>query len=146
MLVLSSTQLRQLRMHGERAYPREACGALLGKRTSGARRVHEVVACENVHAEPQHRYRIDPRELIGIQRTTRDRSLEIVGFYHSHPDHPAHWSATDLEEAYWSDCSYVITSVNGGQAGESRSFVLADLGDENTFTEEKIVMETAPEA
>src|SRR5512142_117990 len=73
---------------------------------------------------PQNRYNIDPRELVRIQREARERGQDIVGFYHSHPDHPARWSQTDLAEAHWLGCSYVITSVQQGHATETNSFVL----------------------
>ncbi|HKC70468.1 MAG TPA: M67 family metallopeptidase, partial [Terriglobales bacterium] len=73
---------------------------------------------------PQNRYNIDPRELITIQRQAREQGLDIVGFYHSHPDHPARWSSTDLADAHWLGCSYVITRVEKGQARETNSFLL----------------------
>src|SRR5204862_1515819 len=57
---------------------------------------------------PQNRYNIDPKELVHIQREGREREEDIIGFYHSHPDHPAQWSKTDLAEAHWFGCSYVI--------------------------------------
>jgi len=64
-----------------------------------------------------------------------------VGFYHSHPDHPARWSQTDLAEAHWLGCSYVITSVEAGQATETRSFVLAGATeDEKRLEPEKITV------
>ena len=86
---------------------------------------------------PENRYNIDPRELIRIQREGRERGEDIVGFYHSHPDHPAHWSATDLAEAHWFGCSYVITSVEKGAATTTNSFALAgtDEGDKKFLDE-----------
>ena len=60
-----------------------------------------------------------------IQREGRERGEDIVGFYHSHPDHPAHWSPTDLAEAHWIGCSYVITGVDRGKAAITNSFGLA---------------------
>jgi len=65
--------------------------------------------------------------LITAQRQAAGKGLDIVGFYHSHPDHPARWSQTDLAEAHWLGCSYVITSVERGVAQDTNSFVL--LGD-----------------
>ena len=75
-----------------------------------------------------NRYHIDPKELIRIQREGRERGEDIVGFYHSHPDHPAHWSPTDLAEAHWLGCSYVITSVEKGNAAVTNSFELKGSG------------------
>jgi len=82
---------------------------------------------------------IDPRELVRIQREGRERGEDIIGFYHSHPDHPARWSATDFAEAHWIGCSYVITSVEKGKAAITNSFELAgsDEGDKQ-FLDERI--------
>ena len=79
---------------------------------------------------PHNRYNIDPKELIRIQREGRERGEDIIGFYHSHPDHPAQWSQTDLAEAHWFGCSYVITSVEKGKAVLTNSFELTG-SDEN---------------
>ena len=74
-----------------------------------------------------------------IQREGRERGEDIIGFYHSHPDHPARWSATDFAEAHWIGCSYVITSVEKGKAAITNSFELAgsDEGDKQ-FLDERI--------
>jgi proteasome lid subunit RPN8/RPN11 len=93
--------------------------------------VTSVARCGNTRADsPHNRYNIDPKELIRIQREGRERGEDIVGFYHSHPDHPPHWSQTDLAEAHWLGCSYVITSVAKGKAEITNSFELTG-GDEN---------------
>ena len=88
---------------------------------------------------PHNRYNIDPKELIRIQREGRERGEDIIGFYHSHPDHPAQWSPTDLAEAHWFGCSYVITSVEKGKAALTNSFELTG-SDENDkkLVDEKI--------
>ena len=84
---------RQLREHGEETYPHECCGVLLGKALDGANEVELAVRAGNTRTDSAHnRYHIAPQELISIQRQARERSLDIVGFYHSHPDHPARWS------------------------------------------------------
>jgi proteasome lid subunit RPN8/RPN11 len=76
-----------------------------------------------------------------VQRDARDRGLEIIGFYHSHPDHPAEWSPTDLAEAHWIGCSYVITSVDGGKATLTRSFALIGTTEEyKALVEEEIAL------
>ena len=67
---------------------------------------------------------LTPKNLIRIQREGRERGEDIIGFYHSHPDHPAQWSPTDLAEAHWFGCSYVITSVEKGKAVLTNSFEL----------------------
>ena len=76
-----------------------------------------------------------------IQRQGRERDEDIIGFYHSHPDHPAQWSTTDLAEAHWFGCSYVITAVQKGRAASTNSFLLMGAEDEDKhFYEEKIVL------
>jgi proteasome lid subunit RPN8/RPN11 len=74
---------------------------------------------------------------VRAQREARQRGLEIIGFYHSHPDHPARWSKTDLQEAHWLGCSYVITSVMQGSAVDTNSFLLAGDSEENKRFEDE---------
>jgi proteasome lid subunit RPN8/RPN11 len=125
MLKISRSKYDSLRQHGEETYPHECCGVLLGRMDGDARVVTSVARCGNTRSDsPQNRYHIDPKELIRIQREGRERGEDIVGFYHSHPDHPAHWSSTDLAEAHWFGCSYVITSVEKGEAVTTNSFEL----------------------
>jgi proteasome lid subunit RPN8/RPN11 len=78
---------------------------------------------------------------VRIQREGRERGFEIVGFYHSHPDHPAQWSKTDLAEAHWIGCSYVITSVQQRTADQTNSFVLCGTDEENKrFENEELIV------
>jgi proteasome lid subunit RPN8/RPN11 len=141
MLKIKQTDHASIRRHGEEAYPNECCGVLLGRVTDdGPRIVTPTARCGNTRTDsPQNRYNIDPRELVRIQRAGRERGEDIVGFYHSHPDHPAHWSSTDLAEAHWIGCSYVITSVDKGKASLTNSFELAgsDEADKH-FLEETV--------
>jgi proteasome lid subunit RPN8/RPN11 len=125
MLKICKSELDSLRRHGEETYPHECCGVLLGQADGDARLVTSAVRCGNTRNDsPQNRYHIDPKELIRIQREGRERGEDIVGFYHSHPDHPARWSPTDLAEAHWFGCSYVITGVEKGKAATTNSFEL----------------------
>ena len=140
MLRLSHKDYDEIRRHGEETYPHECCGVLLGQMDGDVRNVTSTARCGNTRIDsPQNRYHIDPKELVRIQREARGRKEDIVGFYHSHPDHPAQWSKTDLEEAHWISCSYVITSVAKGKAETTNSFELAgsDESDKN-FIDEKI--------
>jgi proteasome lid subunit RPN8/RPN11 len=109
----------------------------------GSRVVISTARCGNTRTDsPQNRYNIDPRELVRIQREGRERGEDIVGFYHSHPDHPAHWSPTDLAEAHWFGCSYVITSVDKGTAEITNSFELVGSEEaDKKLIDEKIVVE-----
>ncbi|MBZ5570342.1 MAG: M67 family metallopeptidase [Acidobacteriia bacterium] len=125
MLKIGQSHYDALRQHGEDTYPHECCGVLLGQMDGDARIVTSVARCGNTRSDsPHNRYNIDPRELIRIQREGRERGEDIVGFYHSHPDHPPRWSPTDLAEAHWIGCSYVITSVEKGKAAVTNSFEL----------------------
>jgi proteasome lid subunit RPN8/RPN11 len=133
----------QLRRHGEETYPYECCGVLLGEIDGeGVKFVRAVVRCGNQRSDsPHNRYLIDPRELVRIQREARERAQDILGFYHSHPDHPARWSQTDLAEAHWTGCSYVITSVMNGIAAETNSFNLTARDEIKSFEDEEIRFE-----
>ena len=134
MLKILTSDYAAIRRHGEETYPHECCGVLLGRfEDDGSRRPsHRTARCGNTRTDSAHnRYNIDPRELVRIQREGRERGEDIVGFYHSHPDHPAQWSKTDLAEAHWIGCSYVITSVEKGRAAITNAFELAGT-DEST--------------
>jgi proteasome lid subunit RPN8/RPN11 len=140
VLTLAPQVLGELRRHGEDAYPHECCGVLLGRFERGDRAAEALVRCGNGRPDsPANRYAIDPREILAAERGARARGQEIVGFYHSHPDHPARWSPTDLAEAHWIGCSYVITRVAAGRAEATRSFVLLGTGEEDKrFDEEEV--------
>jgi proteasome lid subunit RPN8/RPN11 len=131
-----------IRRHGERTYPHECCGVLLGKSSEDGNAVETAMEAGNTRTDSAHnRYNIAPQELIRIQRQGRERGLDIVGFYHSHPDHPAQWSKTDFEEAHWVGCSYVITSVEQGTAKVTNSFLLTGTGEEDKrFVDQQVVI------
>jgi proteasome lid subunit RPN8/RPN11 len=143
MLRLRQPAYDQVRRHGEETYPHECCGVLLGGVDGSTRIVEESVRCRNIRTDsPEDRYEIDPAEVAYILRDARTRGLDIIGFYHSHPDHSALWSLTDLEDAYWLGYSYVITSVEDGRAQLTRSFALTGGSfDEKAFVEEQLVTE-----
>ncbi|HXY03409.1 MAG TPA: M67 family metallopeptidase [Terriglobales bacterium] len=143
MLRISRSHYDALRQHGEETYPHECCGVLLGRFDGDQRVVTSVARCGNTRDDsPHNRYNIDPRELIHIQREGRERGEDIVGFYHSHPDHPAMWSTTDLAEAHWFGCSYVITSVEKGKAAVTNSFELIGTEEQHKrLADEKIERE-----
>lgn len=145
MLKISQVDFDALRKHGEDTYPHECCGALLGRFEGEDRVVDAVVRCGNTRDDsPQNRYHISPGELVKIQREGRAKGLDIVGFYHSHPDHPARWSPTDFAEAHWIGCSYVITSVQQGKATVTNSFLLAGEVEESKRFEDEEVSVTQP--
>ena len=131
-----------LQQHAEEAYSDECCGVLLGKLSAGETHVQGIVPCRNIRTgEARKRFEIDPAELVRAQRHARESGLEIVGFYHSHPDHLPHWSPSDLEHAHWIGCSYVITSVEKGKATETRSFLLGGtLEEDKSFAQEDLLI------
>ena len=141
MLKFTKSDYDAIRKHGEETYPHECCGVLLGHvEDDGTRTVISTARAGNTRTDSAHnRYNIDPKDLIRIQREGRARGEDILGFYHSHPDHPAQWSSTDLAEAHWFACSYVITSVEKGKAILTNSFELtgSDESDKH-LVDEKI--------
>jgi proteasome lid subunit RPN8/RPN11 len=140
MLKIAEPVFSQVRKHGEETYPHECCGVLLGKALEEGNEVTEAIRAGNTRTDSAHnRYHIAPQELIGIQRQARERDLDIVGFYHSHPDHPARWSPTDFNEAHWLGCSYVITSVEAGVAAQTNAFFLACAGEEDKRFEDQAI-------
>ena len=147
MLRIHYAEYEALRAHGEETYPNECCGVLLGKSVAGeGNHVREIVRAGNTRTDSAHnRYHIAPQELVKIQRQARGLGLDIVGFYHSHPDHPAQWSQTDFAEAHWLGCSYIITSVEKGKAALTNSFLLSGSTEEDkTFEDEPIQIDIAP--
>jgi proteasome lid subunit RPN8/RPN11 len=146
MLRIEYADYEALRAHGEETYPNECCGVLLGKNIAGegdsgaVNHVRQIVRAGNTRTDSAHnRYNIAPQQLVKIQRQARGLGLDIVGFYHSHPDHPAQWSTTDFAEAHWLGCSYIITGVERGKAATTNSFLLSGTGeDDKKFEDEPI--------
>jgi proteasome lid subunit RPN8/RPN11 len=141
ILHLTRAIYEQIRAHGEQTYPNECCGALLGHSKPDGWQVDSAVPAGNIRTDSAHnRYQIAPLELVKIERDARKLGLGIAGFYHSHPDHPAQWSATDLAEAHWLGCSYVITAVAHGHATATNSFLLAGASEEEKHFEPETIL------
>lgn len=138
-LHISRTVYDSMRAHGEKSYPRECCGALLGRSSGGEWTVVAALPAVNICADPARRYQIAPAELVRIHAEAAGQGLEIAGFYHSHPDHPASWSRADLSEAHWVGCCYVITEVAAGRAAATNSFLLAGTREEDKRFEPQIL-------
>ncbi|HEX3967723.1 MAG TPA: M67 family metallopeptidase [Edaphobacter sp.] len=152
MLRIDYADYEALRAHGEETYPNECCGVLLGRNVAGegnsaaaTNHVRQIMRAGNTRTDSAHnRYNIAPQELVKIQRQARGLGLDIVGFYHSHPDHPAQWSKTDFAEAHWLGCSYIITSVEQGKAVTTNSFLLRGTAeDDKKFEDEAIQIDIA---
>lgn len=137
-LVLCDRHLEAVKRHAAASYPEECCGFLLG-RSSGPERavlVDGVLPAPNERSESRgNRFLIGPETVLAAQREARGRHLEVVGYYHSHPDHPAEPSTFDREHA-WPGLSYLIVPVRAGRAGQVRSYRLAD--DRSRFEEEPV--------
>ncbi len=125
MLVLNQAQAAAIRLHAEQGYPHEVCGIFIGKEG----KVHEVRAAKNLNIErAQDRYLLDPQDQLKAEKDARAQSLSVLGFYHSHPDHPALASATDSLLA-WPEYCYLIVSVGASGAGDMACFALPSSGE-----------------
>jgi proteasome lid subunit RPN8/RPN11 len=124
-LRLSESLADEIRRHGEAAYPAECCGALVGRVEGEAKEVVRLAPAVNRRTDDPHRYLIAPDDLRRLEAEVRAARLDIVGYYHSHPDHPAAPSAFDADHA-WPWYSYVIVRIDRGRGAELASWVLAD--------------------
>jgi proteasome lid subunit RPN8/RPN11 len=124
MLRLSPSLVDEIRREGERAYPAECCGVLAG-RPGEVKEVLKLVPVTNRRTDDPHRYLIAPDDLRRIEVELRSPGLEVLGCYHSHPDHPAAPSAFDADQA-WPWYSYIIVRVDRARAAELTSWVLDD--------------------
>jgi proteasome lid subunit RPN8/RPN11 len=138
MIELSRQRQSEIRAHGERDYPYECCGLLLGRFTdNGAKTCSEIYPISNAREEAakRNRFLIRPEELLRGEKHAAARGLDIVGFYHSHPDDSAVPSGYDLEHA-WPVYSYVVVAVEIAHAGDLRSWEMQ--ADRSRFDEEEI--------
>jgi len=126
VLVLSEQLAEKIRSYAAATYPHECCGALLGTERGHAREVRELCPLQNLRDDsPRNRFAISANDFRAAERAGRERGLEVIGWYHSHPDHPALPSEYDREHA-WPWYSYLITSITAGRPGEMKSWRLAD--------------------
>lgn len=126
MIALGERQEAAIREHGRATYPEECCGALLGRLQGEVSVVEAVEAIDNVgEEERRRRFLVDPRDYLAVEREARLRGLEVLGFYHSHPDHPAAPSEFDRQHA-WPNLLYVIVAVAGGSPAEMTCWRLSE--------------------
>ncbi len=136
MITLDPKALEAIREHGHQAYPEECCGALLGTAGNGSARVERIARMENARRdERRRRFVIEPLEYARVERQADAESLSVLGFYHSHPDHPAVPSKYDRENGL-PFFHYVVLSVGAGVPGEAASYVLSE--DRGAFEREEI--------
>jgi proteasome lid subunit RPN8/RPN11 len=137
-ILLPAEALLAIRAHAARSYPEECCGGLLGVTQEGvARRVVQCSPLQNARGDERNRrYLIGPEAVRSIERDAEAAGLELIGFYHSHPDHPASPSWFDRDHA-WPWYSYVIVPVDRGVAGPPRAWRLRE--DREGFEEQEIL-------
>ena len=136
-LAISEGDLNRIRRHGRDAYPYECCGALIGRDDEDGRVVKEILELPNTSSEGrERRFLVRPDDYRMADARARERSADVVGFYHSHPDHPARPSPYDLEHA-WPWLSYVILSVQRREPADLASWRLRD--DRSAFDVEEII-------
>jgi proteasome lid subunit RPN8/RPN11 len=137
-LVLNDELKRRIEQEGAAAYPHECCGVMIGHDAPGGRVVERLEPMDNVWdaAEQRRRFAIDPKQLMKIDRDVAAEGKVVLGFYHSHPDHPARPSETDRMYG-WPFYSYVIVSIQNRLPADMTCWVL----DESTeqFEETEIV-------
>jgi proteasome lid subunit RPN8/RPN11 len=138
MITVSEYLLGEIREHGVRDYPYECCGLLLGRFAEEGKIVTETYPISNAREESakRNRFLIEPEELMRGERYARERDLDVVGFYHSHPDSPAVPSQYDLEHA-WPTYSYIIVSTSAGQA--NALFSWEQEPDRSRFNREELI-------
>jgi proteasome lid subunit RPN8/RPN11 len=143
-LVISTRHLQTIARHAGVSYPEECCGFLIGRASGEDVFAERILSVGNERADSRHnRYVITPETVLAAQKEARARGLDIVGYYHSHPDHPAIPSEFDREHA-WPGVSYLIVSVEKGQVTAARSWRLID--DRSRFEEEAIDQSAASPA
>lgn len=139
MLLLSKALEQEIREHGSRDYPNECCGAMLGTDGDAGREVRSLFPLINRRDDsPRNRFSITPEDFRAAEKAAAERGLDLLGWYHSHPDHPARPSDFDREHA-WPWYSYVIISVHGGEPKDLTSWQLED--DRSKFFPEEVAQE-----
>lgn len=140
MVYLTEEHIKQIEAHGERTFPYECGGMLIGRFENGKKTVLELLPMENAasEAEQHNRVLIVPKDVLRAERFAREKKLDVVGYYHSHPDHPAIPSQFDLDHALpvW---TYIIVSVESGKAVDVRAWEMEN--DRSKFNEEKIFID-----
>jgi proteasome lid subunit RPN8/RPN11 len=137
-LVLEQRHVTAMCRHGEAEYPRESCGLIGGVHDGDRRVVQGLEPLRNTRTDSARtRYLIDPEAYRRAEARLAQDDLEVIGVYHSHPDHPAVPSPFDREHA-WPRLSYVIVAVAQSRAADVKSWVLAD--DRTAFTEEPMTI------
>ncbi len=139
MIRISKNHIDQVKEHGEKTYNEECCGAIIGETRNGFKIIHELFEFKNEKDENRaRRYLISPEQYMQSEKYADGKKLELLGFYHSHPDHPAKPSQFDTEHALpW--FLYLIVSVQKGKAEDLTAWQLKE--DRSGFDEQKFQIE-----
>ncbi len=135
-LKIGRGDVKHIHDHAKETYPEECSGVMVGMDAGSMKVVVDVWRAENTHEdERSRRFLIDPKEYIAFEKRADEKDMDILGVYHSHPDHPAEPSEYDRNHA-WPGWSYIIASVSRDEVKDMRSWLLKD--DRSGYTEEKI--------
>ena len=136
MIEIPEKLLERIKTHGEQTYDEECCGAIYGSYSDEVRVIYDLLEFENEKQESrQNRFLISPVQYKSAEKLAKEKNLELLGFYHSHPDHPAVPSQFDTDHALpW--FLYIIVSINKARAGSLRAWVLKE--DRSGFEENDV--------
>ena len=136
-LKIGAGDVKHIHAHAREGYPEEIAGAIVGMNVDGMKIVVDVWRAENTHEEERsRRFLIEPLKIREFEERADERDMDVLGFYHSHPDHPAEPSEYDRDHA-WPGYSYIIASVSESGVEDMRSWALKD--DRSSYDEETIV-------
>ena len=123
MIEVEQSPWQAMVLHAEQTYPNECCGAMLGHIEGDKKRVSEVIALENASTgEQRQHYELRPQDLMSAERAARQRGLDLIGIFHSHPDCDAYFSETDLRNSCpW--FSFIVLSIKNGRFDHANSFL-----------------------
>lgn len=129
------SEFSKILAHGEQTFPEECCGVLIGKLENGSFQVDEARAMRNTNEGSKNtRFNIDPFDLIKLEDELDEQGRLMIGIYHSHPNHPAKPSETDLKFA-WPNLSYIVLRVDDGKADKITSWTLQQTNETKKFVE-----------
>jgi proteasome lid subunit RPN8/RPN11 len=139
-LTIPDSLFQQIAAHGQRTYPEECCGVMLGKQIGEERLVQDIAEIDNTQdTNRRRRFLVSAAQYRRAEQQAAERKMDLLGFYHSHPDHPAVPSAFDTEHALpW--FTYVIVSVEKGRAGHATAWMLEE--DRSRFVEQLLTKES----
>ena len=123
---IPATLIETIKSEAEETYPEECCGILIGTANGTGMKIARLFVTQNVHSDNKaRRFMISPEDFKSAEKTAREENAEIIGFYHSHPDHPAVPSDHDMEYA-WPWYLYLIVSVEDGNSSSIKGWQLRD--------------------